>query len=160
MTEIDPARALRDAFGRFVTGVTVVTTIGPDGPVGITANSFTSVSLDPPLLLWCPAKGSRRYPIFRDAPHFAIHILSDDQEWICGNFAQKGATFDAVDWAPNDHGIPAIPGSLARFDCERHAAHDAGDHEIIIGRIVSAHAAEGTPLVFSSGRYGRFTERA
>ncbi|NRB00484.1 MAG: flavin reductase family protein [Rhodobacteraceae bacterium] len=155
----ETGRALRNAFGRFATGVTVVTAEGSNGPVGITANSFSSVSLDPPLVLWCPAKSSRRYQSFVGAKHFAIHILGSEQQSHCGAFAREGATFDGLDWERDERGVPVLNGCLARFDCATHAAHDGGDHTIIVGRVLSVTARDGDPLVFSSGAFGRFTER-
>lgn len=156
----ETARDFRDALGRFATGVTVVTTTSPEGPVGITANSFASVSLDPPLVLWSPARASRRFPAFEAADRYAIHILGADQEHLCRAFARNGTAFEGIDWAPDAGGVPVIAGCLARFDCARHAAHDGGDHLIIVGRVLSAAAREGAPLVFSAGAYGRFTDAA
>jgi flavin reductase (DIM6/NTAB) family NADH-FMN oxidoreductase RutF len=153
----ETAREFRDALGRFATGVTIVTTMTDQGPLGITANSFASVSLDPPLVLWSPARTSRRFPAFEAATHYAIHVLGEDQRELCAHFSRDGFAFDALDWRKGDHGIPEIAGCLARFDCERTAAHDGGDHLIIVGRVLSAEARDGAPLVFSSGRYGHFT---
>lgn len=153
-------RAFRDALGRFATGVTVVTTNTPEGPLGITVNSFASVSLDPPLVLWSPAKSSRRYRAFTEAEHFAIHVMADDQAAISGGFIREGAAFDRLDWAPSeDTGTPLIEGCLARFECARHAVHDAGDHAIVLGRVLSAAYREGKPLLFVAGQYGHFTHR-
>ncbi|MCR8549395.1 flavin reductase family protein [Salipiger sp. P9] len=156
----DPAaadpRAFRDALGRFVTGVTIVTCNTPDGPLGITANSFASVSLDPPLVLWSPAKRSQRYPFFVAAAHFAIHVLRADQAPLCQAFARSGESFDAARWQPNAEGVPLIDGCLARFDCEKLAEHDGGDHTILIGRVRRVDTLPGEPLIFSGGRYGAF----
>lgn len=149
-------RAFRDALGRFATGVTVVTTQTPNGPLGITANSFSSVSLDPPLVLWSPAKASRRFQPFVEAEHFAIHVLASHQSDICGGFVSEGNAFEPLEWAHSDRGTPLIEGCLARFECARHAVHDAGDHAIVIGRVLGATFGEGDPLLFVSGRYGRF----
>ena len=156
----ETARDFRDALGRFATGVTVVTAASPEGPVGMTANSFASVSLDPALVLWSPARASRRFGAFEAAERFAIHILGAEQEHLCRAFARNSATFDGIDWEADDDGVPILAGCLARFDCARHAAHDGGDHLIIVGRVLSAAAREGAPLVFSAGAYGRFTDAA
>jgi len=150
------ARAFRDALGRFATGVTVVTCATPEGPLGFTANSFASLSLDPPLILWSPAKASRRYTPFVEAGHFAIHVLGAEQGGIGAGFARDGAAFAAVPWALNREGVPVIDGTLARFECSRAALHDAGDHSIVVGRVLRASLREGEPLVFASGRYGGF----
>ncbi len=152
----ETARAFRDALGRFATGVTVVTCATPDGPLGITANSFASLSLDPPLVLWSPAKSSRRFAPFVAAGHYAIHVLSDTQGTIGDGFVRDGAAFGALDWAPNAEGVPVIAGCLARFDCARAAVHDGGDHAIVVGRVLRAAMTEGAPLVFAGGRYGGF----
>lgn len=154
----DTQRAFRNALGQFATGVTVVTTDTPDGPLGITANSFASVSLDPPLVLWSPAKASRRFPPFEAATRYAIHVLAEDQTHTCGRFSKDGYDFDGLAWHRGAHGVPLIDGCLARFECERVAAHDGGDHLIIVGRVLAAEMRDGAPLLFASGRYGRFTD--
>ena len=160
MTEFTPgpetARAYRTALGRFATGVTVVTTCAGGAPVGITANSFASVSLDPALVLWSPAKASRRYPVFAGAARFAIHVLGDRQAEMALRFVAEGNPFDDLDWHENADGTPLIDGCLARFDCRTEAVHDAGDHSIVVGRVEAAKLGEGEPLVFAHGRYGRF----
>lgn len=154
----DTARDFRDALGRFATGVTIVTTKSEIGPIGITANSFASVSLDPPLVLWSPARASRRFKAFETAQHFAIHILCEDQKDLCGAFARNGTAFSGLDWAESENGTPLIAGSLARFECETHAIHDGGDHAIIVGRVTDALMGTGTPLLFAGGAFGRFTD--
>ncbi|WP_108484015.1 flavin reductase family protein [Oceaniglobus ichthyenteri] len=153
----DTAREFRDALGQFATGVTVVTCATDNGPLGITANSFASVSIDPPLVLWSPARSANRFPIFEAAQHFAIHIIGAEQSEMCQAFVKDGAAFPGLNWAPGATGAPLIDGCLARFECERHAVHDGGDHAIIVGRVLSATLGQGTPLVFSGGRFGAFT---
>lgn len=111
------SRSFRNALGAFTTGVTVVTATTPEGPIGMTVNSFASVSLDPPLVLWSPAKNSSRYPAFSGATHFAIHVLSADQDVLSARFTRNGRAFDDLDWEINDEGVPVIPGTLARFEC-------------------------------------------
>ncbi len=150
------ARAFRDALGRFPTGVTVITVAGPEGPVGFTANSFASLSLDPPLVLWSPAKASARYPLLVAAPFYTIHVLAADQTALSGRFVRGGAGFDGLAHEMTPEGVPAIPGTLARFDCALHATHDGGDHTIVVGRVIRAHLGAGDPLVFHGGRYGGF----
>jgi flavin reductase (DIM6/NTAB) family NADH-FMN oxidoreductase RutF len=155
----ETARDFRQALGRFVTGVTVVTTQSEIGPLGITANSFASVSLDPALVLWSPAKASRRYAAFAEAEHYAIHVLAKDQKALCKDFTRDGtAAFDALDWAACPRGVPLIAGALARFECTRTATHDAGDHGIVVGQVTRASWRDGLPLVFSQGAFGCFTE--
>ncbi len=154
--EDSDGRALRDALGRFATGVTVITCAASGGPLGITANSFASVSMDPPLVLWSPARASRRFDAFAGAERFAIHVLSDTQSEICDAFVREGDAFSEMDWRRADDGTPLIAGCLARFHCARHAVHDGGDHAIVVGRVLSAAFGPGDPLVFSAGRYGRF----
>ena len=154
----DTERAFRDALGRFATGVTVVTTLSDQGPLGITANSFASVSLDPPLVLWSPARSSRRFPAYEGATRYAIHILGENQADICRRFSRDGLDFDGLDWSSNSDGVPLIANCLARFDCVREAAHDGGDHLIVVGRVLSAEFRNGAPLLFAAGNYGRFTD--
>ncbi|SMC98496.1 flavin reductase family protein [Rhizobium sp. RU36D] len=158
--DADNARALRNALGTFTTGVTVVTAVGPGGPLGMTVNSFASVSLDPPLVLWSPAKSSARHGPFTAAEHFVIHVLSADQDDISACFTRGGHGFEAIDWHYNVEGVPVIPGTLSRFECQRQTLHDAGDHTIIIGRVLRAAQRDGDPLCFSRGRFGRFAHMA
>lgn len=146
----------RAALGRYATGVTVVTAMGDRGPVGITANSFTSLSLDPPLVLWCPARRSQRFPAFAAAEHYAIHILAADQIGLCQRFARAGGNFDGIETDATPEGLPLLPGCLARFDCAAHAVHEGGDHAILVGRVLRAALREGEPLLFWGGRYGDF----
>lgn len=150
--DIDNERAFRDALGQFATGVTVVTANGAEGPVGITANSFAALSLDPPLVLWSPARRSSRFAIFAGAEDFSIHILSADQIGICRHFTQRG-DFDGVEHQAGPGGVPQLPGSLARFDCRREAVHEGGDHVIIVGRVTQVETAPGSPLVFHAGHF-------
>jgi flavin reductase (DIM6/NTAB) family NADH-FMN oxidoreductase RutF len=154
----DPAhpRPMREALGRFATGVCVVTTSTPDGPVGFTANSFASLSLDPPLVLWSPAKSSQRYPVFAGAAHFAIHVLARHQMDLVLRFARRGAGFAGLAHEVTAEGNPAIAGALARFDCAQHATHDGGDHLIVVGRVLRVTMRADEPLVFSAGHYGGF----
>lgn len=152
----DEARAFRDALGRFATGVTVVTCATKEGPVGITANSFASVSLDPPLVLWSPARSSSRFPHFITASAFSIHVLGDTERDLAARFTRGGAGFDGLDWGPSPEGAPVIAGTLARFDCTTHAIHDGGDHAIMVGQVHRAALRAGAPLVFSQGHYGGF----
>lgn len=149
-------QALRNALGRYATGVTVVTASGPDGPVGITANSFSSLSLDPPLVLWCPATSSARYAAFSTASHYVIHVLSAAQIDICQRFARTADDFASLPTVPNPEGVPIIPGCIARFECAAHAEHEGGDHAILVGRVLRATVAGGDPLLFHGGRYGDF----
>lgn len=154
----DTARAFRDALGRFATGVTVITCDSAQGPLGITANSFASVSLDPPLVLWSPAKASKRFDAFTTAKHFAIHIMSDAQSDICSGFAKDGSAFSGYDWHACDKGVPLISHCLSRFECTLDAVHDAGDHAIVLGRVTRVSTQSGKPLMFYSGKFGGFLE--
>ena len=153
----DTQRAFRDALGRFATGVTLVTCDSDIGPLGITANSFASLSLDPPLVLWSPARSSRRFDAFTRARHFAIHILRDDQIDLARAFTHHGQAWEGIDWRRSPEGVPLIDGTLARFDCRLHAIHDGGDHAIVVGEVAAAVIGQGTPLVFAGGGYGGFS---
>lgn len=152
------ARQYRDALGCFATGVTVVTVAAPVGPVGMTANSFASVSLDPPLVLWSPARASRRFPAMAGADRFAVHVLGAGEEALARRFARSGGAFDglAMEWA--ERGPPLIDeGWIARFLCTRVAVHDAGDHAIVVGHVEEVARREGPPLIFAGGAYGDFS---
>ena len=154
---LDPldAKNLRNAFGSFMTGVTVVTTVDANGdPRGFTANSFTSVSLDPPLLLICIAKTASSYPVFSKAPGFVVNILAEDQKDVSGIFASKRPDkFAAVNWSRSANGLPVIGGALSWFDCSRREVIDAGDHVILIGAIRGFDAREANPLGYARGGY-------
>lgn len=154
MTALDP-RALRDAFGSYMTGVTVVTTRAPSGePFGFTANSFSSVSLDPPLLLVCPGKFLSSYDRFAVCRHFAVNVLSEGQEQVSNTFATfKGDRFGQVDHHDDAFGNPLIDGALARFSCSVEQRVDAGDHSILIGRVQSFSHEKGRGLGYAGGQY-------
>jgi flavin reductase (DIM6/NTAB) family NADH-FMN oxidoreductase RutF len=154
----DTARALRNAFGRFATGVTVVTTTGARGPIGITANSFTSVSLDPPLLLWCPAKASKRHNAFVGAGHFALHVMGTDQDAVTWAFANTAEAFEHCEFELSEHGVPLISGCPVRFECTIRDRIDAGDHTVIVAYIDKVTTEDGRRArVFLDGDYGQFT---
>ncbi|MDN5569433.1 MAG: flavin reductase family protein [Paracoccus sp. (in: a-proteobacteria)] len=146
---------LRDAFGRFVTGVTIVTTQGRDGCIAITANSFSSVSMDPPLVLWSPARTSSRYPAFVGAQHYAIHVLGAEQESLAFAVARDQMALPKDKLSLNDDGVPVLNTCLARFDCVRHAVHEAGDHAIVVGQVLRAQWRDGDPLAFFGGKVTR-----
>lgn len=155
----DNPRLLRDALGRFATGVTVVTAReeGGGAPVGITVNSFASVSLDPALVLWSAARASMRHRHFSSAPAFAIHVLRAEQLALAERFTRSGSGFDALAHRFNEAGVPLIDEVLARFECVTEATHEGGDHTIIIGRVTRFDLCrEGLPLTFYSGQYGGF----
>jgi 3-hydroxy-9,10-secoandrosta-1,3,5(10)-triene-9,17-dione monooxygenase reductase component len=149
-------RALRDAFGSFATGVTIVTTAGPGGvDIGLTANSFSSVSLDPPMVLWSLARTSLNMDAFRNSGHFAVHILSADQEALSGRFATKGIDrFEGLALDRGPDGIPMLPDCMARFACKLAYQYEGGDHVIFVGEIVDFSHSAQKPLVFHGGRYG------
>ena len=150
------ARRLRDAFGCFTTGVTVVTTQAPDGgPVGFTANSFASVSLDPPLALVCVDLGANSLPVLEAAGVFVVNVLHADQQDIARRFTVKGGDrFRNLAIEIWRTGAPVIAGCMANFECETHHAFDAGDHRVFIGRIVKVRMdPDHQPLVFLRGGY-------
>ncbi|MBV6656548.1 MAG: flavin reductase family protein [Devosiaceae bacterium] len=153
---VSDTRALRSAFSRFATGVTIVTTMTEHGPIGMTANSFSSVSLEPPLSLWSIDRKSSRYSAFADSAMTAIHVLSADQEATCLAFAKRADAFDETDWAMASDGLPHIGGCLARFTCRRYGTHQAGDHTILVDEIIGAQMTDGAPLIFSQGEFGGF----
>tara|TARA_R110002074_G_scaffold130836_1_gene272785 strand:- start:3845 stop:4789 length:945 start_codon:yes stop_codon:yes gene_type:complete len=154
LRNLDP-KALRQAFGSYMTGVTVVTALAPDGtPMGFTANSFTSVSLDPPLLLVCPGKHLSSFGVFRDCTRFAVSVLAEGQEDISNIFAKsKGARFGAVNWTADAHGVPTINQAAACFSCATHRSLEAGDHTILIGLVTEFSAAEAPGLGYGQGGY-------
>ena len=153
----DP-KEFRKALGNFATGVTAVTCMTSEGPVGIIANSFASVSLDPPLVLWSPARSSKRFDFFVQASQFAIHVLGQEHQTCCAAHVTGGHDFSTLDWVESESGVPLLKACLARFECDQHAIHDGGDHAIILGRVTRVAMGEGAPMVFAQGAYGRFEE--
>ncbi len=152
------ARTLRDAMGCFATGITIITSRDADGtPIGLTANSFTSLSLDPPLLLVCVANTAGSAPVLREAEHFAVNLLQVSQQAASNRFAGKGEDrFAATAWSPGETGMPLIDGALGAFECKRHAIHDGGDHFILVGEVVRAQfEPRRDPLLYFRGKYRR-----
>lgn len=153
-------RALRDGLGTFATGVTVVTACADDGrAVGITINSFSSVSLDPPLILWSLSNRSPSLEAFCRAQHYAVNVLAEDQEWISSHFSVRGDDpFAPVEFIPGLAGVPLIAGCLAWFECAPEAHYPGGDHLVLVGRILRfAQGRKSSPLVFHGGRYRRLS---
>ena len=155
MTHCDNRRALRDAFGSFMTGITLVTARARDGsPVGFTANSFSSVSLDPPLVLVCPGKFLSCYDIFANCTHFAVSILAEGQEDVSNIFAGfKGDRFSKVAHRPDLNSVPILDGAIAHFSCDTHKIVPAGDHSILIGKVTDFSHSGGPGLGYVGGQY-------
>jgi len=156
-TGSDP-RTLRDALGCFATGVTVVTCLDPEGqPCGLTVNSFTSVSLDPPLLLVCVAKPARCATPLAHAEHFAINVLQTGQQPASIRFSTPAEDrFGPTPWSVGETGVPLLMESLGVFECERFAVYDGGDHHILVGRVLRASFDPNLdPLLYFRGRYRR-----
>ena len=153
---IDP-HALRHALGRFATGVTIVTTVAPDGhAVGLTVNSFNSLSLDPPLVLWSLRRSSPSLAAFRAAPRFAVNVLAESQLELSRSFASKVShKFADGPWRRGDDGVPVLSGAAACFLCETASHQEAGDHELFIGRVLHLSDSHEPPLLFQGGRYRR-----
>ena len=158
--ELDP-RAFRNTLGQFCTGVVIATGCVDGSPAGFAAQSFSAVSLDPPLVLLCPAKTSTSWPRLRDSGSFCINILSAQQKAVCDVFAQSGIDkFEALSWHAGATGSPVLDGVLAYVDCDLEAEHDAGDHTVVLGRVRDMKILDpaGSPLLFFRGAYGRFNE--
>jgi flavin reductase (DIM6/NTAB) family NADH-FMN oxidoreductase RutF len=157
-------KALREALGCFPTGIAVVTAAFQEvSHIGITVNSFTSVSLDPPLVLWCIDRRSRRYPHFAQAPGFTVSILGSGHRDVSARLARAGEhNLDGIALIPTELGPPALADSLAIFECTRESVQDAGDHAVLIGRVLrfARHDGAGAPLVYFCGRYGALAQSA
>jgi 3-hydroxy-9,10-secoandrosta-1,3,5(10)-triene-9,17-dione monooxygenase reductase component len=147
-------------LGRFATGITIITAMDDEGPVGLAANSFTSVSLDPPLVLFCPAKTSGSWPRIEQAGRFAVNILDDSQEDVSRVFATPGEDrFGRVPWHASPNGSPLLDQVHAFLDCTIWAVHDAGDHWVVIGEVQDLGVDdEAGPLLYYRGRYARLTD--
>ncbi len=151
--------AYRRALGAFATGVCVVTADSPAGPLGITVNSFTSVSLTPRLVLWCLDERSDRWPVFAAAERFAIHVLPSTDRPLASRFAKGVSLLGEGEFVrPADHSPPCLPEALVRFECLTHDRIQMGDHLIIVGRVETFHDAGGEALTFFRGRYGAASE--
>jgi 3-hydroxy-9,10-secoandrosta-1,3,5(10)-triene-9,17-dione monooxygenase reductase component len=155
------AAEFRKALGAFATGVTIITTRTQDGSlVGLTANSFNSVSLNPPLVLWSLAKTAMSLEAFRNAPHWAVHVLAADQDALSARFARRGADkFAGLAVDAGLGGVPLLQGCTARFQCRTAFQYEGGDHLIFVGEVLSFDQNESAPLVFHSGRYAHAAPR-
>jgi len=151
-------RALRDALGQFATGVTVVTTVTTDGDAaGLTVNSFTSLSLDPPLVLWHLSRNSANWAAFQDVEHFAVNVLAADQEPMALAFAHpRGEPFAGLQVEKGVGGVPLLPDVLAQFECRVSSRQRGGDHDMLIGEVLDYREFDGEPLLFHHGNFGRF----
>jgi len=157
MTEFD-SRAFRNVLGQFATGVTAVTAVNEGTPVGMAIGSFTSVSLDPPLVAFLPGKDSSSWLAIKVAGVFCVNVMALDQLEVCGVMASRSENkFEGVNWRPGPTGSPIIEGSVAYIDCKIETIHDGGDHDIVIGRVIEIAAGEDKePLLFFKGGYGTF----
>lgn len=155
MTGAIDGKRFRQALGSFTTGITIVTTVDESGAdVGMTANSFNSVSLDPPMVLWSIGKSSSNFEAFVAAPHFAVHVLAAEQETLATRFATKGIDRFAGLTPPRGAGnIPLLEGCVARFQCRTAFRHESGDHVILVGEVLELDQCNCEPLVFKGGRY-------
>ena len=154
------AREYRNALGHFGTGVTVITASVDGTPIGMTVNSFASVSLDPALVLWSLSKTSGRFEAFQNAEHYSIHVMHEHQDALALEFAKNANAFETCDWRFQDNGVPVLTSALTRFDCTQQAVHDAGDHIIIVGKVNGVVANEGAPLLFTKGKFGGFKPKS
>lgn len=156
------ARQFRDVLGVFATGVAVVTSVSDGLPVGMTCQSFSSVSLEPPLVMFCPAKTSRAWPLMRTAGFFCVNFLHSGQQDLSNRMATKGEEkFDGVRWKPANTGAPLLEGVIGYVDCTVHRVWEAGDHYVVLGRVQdldlgdTAGHGDIDPLLFFRGRYTR-----
>ena len=146
---------LRQALGQFATGVTIVTTIGTnDEPVGITANSFNSVSLNPPLVLWSLSTAALSRPVFENAVYFCVHVLAASQKELSERFGSRGKEkFAGLNWAPGTGRVPLLEEFVARFQCRMTNQYPVGDHIVFVGEVLRFDKNDGRPLVFHGGGY-------
>ena len=154
INDMDNAALLKKSLGMFSTGITIVTTVDDNkNPIGMTVNSFASVSLNPQLVLWCIDKKQPSYDIFLNANGYAVNILSKSQKDLCFNFSSPIENkFDNVDWNYSKNGHPIINESLAWFDCIKWNYYDGGDHQILVGEVISHHHKENEPLLYWNGK--------
>jgi flavin reductase (DIM6/NTAB) family NADH-FMN oxidoreductase RutF len=152
---LDDSSLFRRACSRFATGITVVTVIDAEGmPHGMTVNSFTAVSLDPPLVLICIDNRAAIQPLLLSAQAFAVNVLSEDQQQLSEKFSRPGEDrFGAVDWFPGDSGVPILPGVLAAYECSIVNLVDAGDHKVLIAEVRHLQCCDGQPLLYYNSAY-------
>ena len=157
---VDP-RLMREVLGHFASGVTVVTADTPDGPIGFTCQSFSSLSLEPPLVVIAPSRTSRTWPRLRDIGHFCVNVLAEDQVALSAQFARSNADkFAGVSWRPSPLGQPVLDDVVAWIDCELWAEYDGGDHTLVAARVLDLGADPGRrPLLFHRGAYGLLETR-
>jgi flavin reductase (DIM6/NTAB) family NADH-FMN oxidoreductase RutF len=169
-TELDPANELasdhspidprdfRNALGTYATGVTIITAIAADGkPYGLTCNSFASVSLNPPLVLWSLGMFSQRLNVFQNASHFAVNVLGVSQQALASRFAKSAEEkFAGIEWTPGLGGAPLLADSVANFQCRAASRYYGGDHVIFLGAVEAYSYNRQEPLLFAHGGYGRF----
>ncbi len=161
-TSIDPAH-FRQVLGSYPTGVCIITAMGPDeAPAGMVIGSFTSVSLDPPLVGFLPDKKSTSWPLIEQAGRFCVNILASDQQGVCRQMGAKGAEkFAGLDLRISEHNLPVIGGALARIECTIHSVTEAGDHWFVLGNVLHLEATrDDDPMLFHRGRYGGFAALA
>jgi flavin reductase (DIM6/NTAB) family NADH-FMN oxidoreductase RutF len=152
---VDP-QVLRDVLGHFASGVTVVTALTGEGPAGFTCQSFSSLSLDPPLVAFAPARTSQTWPALQSIGRFCVNVLAEGQGAVSQNFARSGVDkFAGVPWSPSAHGSPVLDGVVAWIDGELWAEYDGGDHSIVVARVLDLGAdPDRRPLLFHRGAYG------
>lgn len=147
----------RQALGRFATGIAVITAATENGSIGMTVNSFASVSLNPPLVLWSPDKSSNRYNAFIAATHFAVNVLSDTQKGVCDGFARNAFAFSDFPHEINAHQVPLLKGCVAIFECRQYQCLDGGDHTIILGEVEQARYRQANSLIYAHGSFSQTT---
>lgn len=153
--EPDPER-FRQVLGHFCTGIAIITAVAGGEPVGFSCQSFAALSLEPPLVLFCPARTSTTWPRIEHAQFFCANVLSEEQRYLASAFGRSNPDrFADVGWAPNAAGAPVIDGALTWVGCEVQAVHEAGDHYVVIGRVLElGDCGAQRPLLFYRGRYG------
>jgi flavin reductase (DIM6/NTAB) family NADH-FMN oxidoreductase RutF len=151
---VDPA-AFRAVLGRFCSGITVITALGPGGPLGLTCQSFSSLSLDPPLVLFSPARTSVTWPRIREAGRLCVNVLAEEHSWLSTAMARSGTDkFAGVRWGASPHGAPRLDGAVAWLDCAVEAEHDGGDHTIVVAAVLGLSAGPAArPLLYYRGQY-------
>jgi flavin reductase (DIM6/NTAB) family NADH-FMN oxidoreductase RutF len=148
----------RASMSCFATGIVIVTALDPDGnPVGMTVDSFNSVSMNPPLVLWSLDLNAPSLPAYRAHPSFIVNVMSDQQLGLCQRFAQSGADkFAGIDWKPGLNGSPILPDTVATIQCAAYRRYEGGDHEIHLGQVMASRISDRTPLIYSRGQFGTF----